>query len=253
MAALANTVARLRAFIKYIIKRLLILSVLSVIILLFLMITPFWSKLVLFGLNKLPVNVVTENSLLKTQPKFIVVLGGGLNRSANNDIQPNSYSRRRLQTALTSHHENKLPFVLSGVESPWMQDWLEANQVKSSRIETEEDSLNTCENANFSTITLHNHGVNHVYLVTDSYHTPRARRQFARHGIFTTPLAAPISRKTKLKWDTPANNFNHSRRAMYEVAANLRDIIFKQMNCREKPPFKEAGKQETPKMADELF
>lgn len=252
MEALTNLVARIRAFVKRIIKRMLIGSVLGIFVLLLLMITPFWSNVVLYGLNKLPVNVVTENSLLKTQPKFIVVLGGGLSRSIDNDIQPNIYSKKRLEAAQKFHETNHLPFLISGVESPWMKDWLKVQEIKPSHIHTEEKSLNTCENANFTAIQLSNHGVNHVYLVTDAFHMPRARRQFARNGIFTLPVLAKVGRQTNLKWDTPRNNFNHSRRAMYEVVANLRDIFVDQHNCRQTPPY-QTNKSMTPKMADELF
>lgn len=256
MAALINLLARLRAVIKHIIKRFSIFAILSLVALLLLMMTPFWSKVLLYGLNKLPVEVVTENSLLKTQPKFIVVLGGGLSRNANNDIQPNHFTQKRLKTAQTLYQANPLPFMLSGVESPWMKDWLVSSDAQTQRIKTETKSLNTCENVNFTTIKLKNHGVNHIYLVTDAYHMARARRLFAKKGVFTLPVSAPLTGQTILTWDTPRNNFHHSRRATYELIAVARDSLLSSglpSRCRKTPPFADNKKDNIPKMSDELF
>lgn len=234
MEAQAKFTDRLHHAFKRIVKRTLFWSALSALFIFILMITPFWSGVLHKGLTKVPVQVVTENSLLKTKPKFIVVLGGGLGRSINNDIIPNRYTRERLKASIPVHKKTQLPLILSGLESPWMKDWLEQNQI--THVRTEEKSNNTCENANFTTILLKNHGVNHVYLVTGKFHMARARRQFARLGIHTTPIPAEISRNSELKWDTPINNFRHSRRAVYESLALVRDQFRQQKNCRVRPP-----------------
>jgi uncharacterized SAM-binding protein YcdF (DUF218 family) len=88
--------------------------------------------------------------------------------------------------------------------------------------------MNTCENARFTAkrIPLH-----HVYLITDSYHMARARRQFALNGINSTAINAPLP--VRRDWREPAQNLSHSRRAVYEVAAYLRDVIRPQENCRQ--------------------
>lgn len=196
--------------------------------------TPIMAKVLLYGLNRLPVDVATENTLLRLAPKYIVVLGGGLTEE-DNEIVANRYSRLRLQTAMQAQKQLHLPILLSGVESPWMKKWLEAQGA--SRIYQEDASMNTCENARFTAIKLKNQGINHVVLVTDKYHMARARRQLAAQGIFTTAYPATLYTKPPT-WDTPMRNLNHSRRAVYEWVANLRDKYIKQSpkDCRKYPP-----------------
>ena len=137
----------------------------------------------------------------------------------------NRYSLNRARTAAGAYHDLPLPIVLSGAEAPWLGQWLIEHGIDG--LISENASMNTCENARFTAkrIPLH-----HVYLITDSYHMARARRQFALNGINSTPLSAPLP--VRRDWMKPAQNLSHSRRAVYEIAAYLRDVIRPQMNCR---------------------
>lgn len=155
-----------------------------------------------------------------------VVLGGGLTNDKQNRPVLNDYSLSRVETVAKAYERNPLPIILSGTEAPWMQAWLEAHGIYN--IVSENASMNTCENARFTAKRLY---VRHVYLVSDQYHMARARRQFALNGIATTPLPAPMPQPRD--WYYPEYNLNHSRRAVYEVAAYLRDVIRPQSDCRD--------------------
>lgn len=176
-------------------------------------------------------------------PQAYVILGGGLTKDSQNQITLNTYSLLRTQTVSHAlyHTQNPLPIITSGVESPWIVDVLHKNAQKTNHtlpiIISENASMNTCENAWFSAKLMdfeHKNRtiptINHVYLVSDWYHMARARRQFAKAGIFTTPLVAPMP--NPLSWTNWRNNLEHSRRAFYESVALARDIIRPQKNCR---------------------
>ncbi len=161
--------------------------------------------------------------------KAIVVLGGGLTWDQHKNIVVNYFTASRLHQAVRLHKRTGLPLLLSGVEAPYMQNWLLAHGY--SALYKESNSFNTCENARFSALLLLKYGgAKQVYLVTDPYHMPRAQRLFANNGIATIADAAPISvggtPKTAL-----ALTQMHSRRTLYELMANLRDYVVG-VNCR---------------------
>lgn len=63
---------------------------------------------------------------------------------------------------------------------------------------------------------------------------PRTRRLFALNGIETIPVEAPIPTQLTT-WRPSAQNYDHSRRANYELLATVRDVIFGLSDCREIP------------------
>lgn len=163
----------------------------------------------------------------------IVVLGGGLGRDYERRIVPNIYTELRLSQAVLQHQTTGLPLLLSGVEAPWMQQWLLDQGVEA--IWLEKRSMNTCENARFTSLLLQKHGgAAQVELVTDAYHMPRSRRLFAINGIATVPVIAPLPGDPAPWWPDP-RNVVHTRRAMHEMIALTRDIWFGETNCREVP------------------
>ena len=96
-------------------------------------------------------------------------------------------------------------------------------------------SMNTCENARFSALLLLKQGgAARVELVTDAYHMPRARRLFAANGIDTVPVVAPLPGDPTVWWPD-RRNLVHTRRALHELAANVRDVWVGEINCREVP------------------
>ncbi len=184
------------------------------------------------GSNK-AVKQNTAKKLTKNQAHVIVVLGGGLGRDAMHNIVVNAYTRMRLEKAVRQKQHNPLPILLSGVEAPYMQNWLKVHQVDARLLENR--SMNTCENTRFSALLLQKKGgAPRVELITDAYHMPRARRLFAMNGIDTIPVVAPLP-NAPTRWKPSKSNLMHSRRATYEAIASIRDLWFGETNCREVP------------------
>ncbi len=169
-----------------------------------------------------------------SQPNAIVVLGGGLTLGANGkDIVVNNYTRLRLEKTLEVEKQYALPIVLSGVEAPYMQAWLKERGIEAKLLENR--SMNTCENTRFSSLLLQKKGgAPTVILITDEYHMPRTRRLFALSGIETVPVIAPMP-TTLTDWRPSEQNYDHSRRANYEMLATIRDMLIGSSDCREIP------------------
>lgn len=197
----------------------------SIILVLISLFTPLFSQAIVYVFGLLPLPDVPAFAM-SSPPTAYVVLGGGLTNDHNNQTILNRYSLNRARTAAGAYHDLPLPIVLSGAEAPWLGQWLIEHGIDG--LISENASMNTCENARFTAkrIPLH-----HVYLITDSYHMARARRQFALNGINSTPISAPLP--VNRDWLKPAQNLTHSRRAVYEVAAYLRDVIRPQRDCRQ--------------------
>lgn len=179
-------------------------------------------------------NDVMNESQGLSQPYAIVVLGGGLTLGANGkDIVVNNYTRLRLEKTLQVEKQYPLPIVLSGVEAPYMQAWLKERGIEAKLLENR--SMNTCENSRFSSLLLQKKGgAPTVILITDEYHMPRTRRLFALNGIETVPVIAPMP-TTLTDWRPSEQNYDHSRRANYELLATIRDTLFGSSDCREIP------------------
>ncbi|OAL76908.1 ElyC/SanA/YdcF family protein [Acinetobacter terrae] len=175
-----------------------------------------------------------QPQLQSSKPYAIVVLGGGLTLDKNGkDIVVNDYTRLRLEKTLDIEKEYKLPIVLSGVEAPYMQRWLKEHDVDAKLLE--DRSMNTCENSRFSSLLLQKKGgAPRVILITDRYHMPRTRRLFALNGIETVPVEAPMPTHLT-RWRPSEQNYDHSRRANYEMLATIRDVWFGSSDCREVP------------------
>ena len=169
-----------------------------------------------------------------SKPYAIVVLGGGLTLDKNGqDLVVNDYTRLRLEKTLAIEKQYQLPIVLSGVEAPYMQRWLKKYDVDAKLLE--DRSMNTCENSRFSSLLLQKKGgAPRVILITDRYHMPRTRRLFALNGIETVPVEAPMPTQLT-NWRPSQQNYDHSRRANYEMLATIRDVWFGSSDCREVP------------------
>lgn len=169
------------------------------------------------------------------QPYAIVVVGGGLTwDDEQKQIVVNKYTEQRLYKTLETLQQYDLPLVLSGVEAPYMQQWLKAHHVKNNML-LEKKSMNTCENSRFSSLLLQKKGgAPTVILITDAYHMPRTQRLFAKDGIATIPVIAPMPVALS-QWQPSRKNYDHTRRANYELLASLRDRIWGSSDCREVP------------------
>ena len=196
----------------------------TVIVIIISLFTPLFSQTVVYLFTLLPLPHIPSGAM-SSPPTAYVVLGGGLTNDRNNHIILNSYSLNRARTAAGAYHDLPLPIVLSGAEAPWLGQWLIEHNIDG--LISENASMNTCENARFTAKRI---PLRHVYLITDSYHMARARRQFALNGINSTKINAPLP--VNRDWMKPAQNLTHSRRAVYEIAAYLRDVIRPQVDCR---------------------
>lgn len=175
-----------------------------------------------------------QPSSKRSKPYAIVVLGGGLTLDAKTqNVVINAYTRTRLETTIRLLRIYNLPIVLSGVEAPYMQAWLKKDHVEAKLLE--DRSMNTCENSRFSSLLLQKKGgAPTVLLVTDLYHMPRTRRLFAQNGIETIAVIAPMPTQPTA-WRPSMQNYDHSRRANYELLATMRDMLFGSSDCREIP------------------
>ncbi|MDO4894141.1 YdcF family protein [Moraxella sp.] len=209
-------------------KRLMQLFLTAIIIgivIIICVITPIFSRLSVWLLDD-----IAHQPRPQTPPQLIVLLGGGLTKNQQQTIILNHYSQSRADTANTLQQQSKLAILTSGVESPWLGDYLSKTNPNAVII-AENASMNTCENARFTAKLLAHHELpTSVYLITDAYHMARARRQFAQVGISTTPYAAPLA--VGQNWLSPKTNLTHSRRALYEIVALIRDIYSPQDDCR---------------------
>lgn len=114
-----------------------------------------------------------------------------------------------------------------------MQRWLKKYAVDAKLLE--DRSMNTCENSRFSSLLLQKKGgAPTVILITDRYHMPRTRRLFALNGIETIPVEAPMPTQLTA-WRPSEQNYDHSRRANYEMLATIRDVLIGSSACREVP------------------
>jgi uncharacterized SAM-binding protein YcdF (DUF218 family) len=178
-----------------------------------------------------PYSVLDGSNAAKAQA--IVVLGGGLTRNQARTIIPNSYTQLRLLQAVSQHRATGLPILLSGVESPYMQKFLQLHGESAEWLESR--SMNTCENARFSALLLQTlGGAPRVELVTDAWHIPRARWLFAMNGIETIAVPAALP-GDPTPWWPDIRNLVHTRRAVHELIAFTRDRWFGVVGCREVP------------------
>ncbi len=193
-------------------------------------VTPIFSQV---GTRLLSIySKITLPNMGAEDAKAIIVLGGGLTSNRDGEIILNHYSRSRADTAIRLQKLTGNNIITSGVESPWLSDYIKQNIHNDSvAILPENASMNTCENARFTAKLLSYHELPmRAYLVTDRYHMARAQRQFALAGIST--IAYPAALAIDANWLDIKGNLAHSRRTVYELAAIMRDIIAPQNDCR---------------------
>ena len=151
---------------------------------------------------------LTQQQLIANKehlPVAIVVLGGGKLKGVldRNDLMMEDLSKDALQrvryAALLARHTN-LPILVTGgapepsskYPSPEAQVMakvlLEDFNVKVRWIE--DQSKTTQENAQFSAKILEKEQIHHIYLVTNFWHLPRAKKIFEKYGFIVT--SAPM-------------------------------------------------------------
>lgn len=136
----------------------------------------------------------------------IVVLGGGIyyNAPEYGGDTVNILALERLRYGARLYRETRKPLLVTGgnpegkiAEGTLMKETLERDfRVPVRWAETA--SLNTRENAIFSARILKRSGVNTIYLVTQAWHMPRARREFERAGLRVIPAGTGFTTHKKL-------------------------------------------------------
>lgn len=148
-------------------------------------------------LNFLPFSYWTARPLLfeknvKEKRNTAVVLGGGI----NGDGTPTENSLRRVVQGVQLYHSGMVRTLLfsTGVtsnsrtsEARAMARAAQSLGVPLKAFFLEEKSVNTDENARYSSEILRKRGINRVLLVTDSIHMFRAKESFQHYGIFADP------------------------------------------------------------------
>ncbi len=167
------------------------------------------------------------------QAQAVVVLGGGIAppSSKSFEIDLNS-AADRVWFAARLFHAGKAPLVLvSAGSDPERHAYSEARAsaifladlgVPAQAILLEENSLNTRQNAAYSTALLKARGINHILLVTSALHMPRAMALFAAQGLQVTPAPTDFEAIQSpppglLAWLPDALALNRSGQAMKEI------------------------------------
>ncbi|SUV72969.1 DUF218 domain [Acinetobacter baumannii] len=106
-----------------------------------------------------------------------------------------------------------------------MQAWLKARGVDAKLLEKR--SMNTVRILALVHVTSKERWCAYSYVGQDEYHMPRTRRLFALNGIETILLLLQCN--TAYTLATEYTNYDHSRRANYELLATIRDIYLVQV------------------------
>ncbi len=174
-------------------------------------------------LNFLPLSYWAAGPLLfdkKVESKrpVAVVLGGGINR----DGTPTESSIRRVVQGAQLYHAGLARTLLfsTGVtskseisEAQAMARFALSLGVPQKAILLEKSSVNTDENARFSSDILRKRGVNRILLVTDPIHMFRAKESFQHYGIFADP--APTVDKELIEMEA-RGRWNLFHRVLHE-------------------------------------
>ena len=202
-------------------------------LLILLTLPPVPSMLIAF-LEDTPALSLTD--LQGNKAQAIVVLGGGRYPNAPEYQGQDTVSKhtlRRIRYAAYLHKQTGLPVLVTG-GSVYGERKSEAElmaQVLREEFNTpvqwvEGKSINTWENAVYSSEILHQAGMQHIYLVTHAIHMPRSVYSFAQQGLSVSP--APMAFHTS-SGDTPfiisimpsAGNLASTQMALHEIIGYL--------------------------------
>lgn len=148
---------------------------------------------------------LVANDLSAFSPQAIVVIGGGLQRTAAEFQQKEtikSGTLLRLRYAAKLVRENGLPVLVSGgktlngsdiSEAELMAEVLE-NEFGVAVTWLETESYNTEQNARLSRLIAQSESINRILLVTQAYHMPRAAREFRKAGFQVLPAPTAFFR-----------------------------------------------------------
>ncbi len=143
-------------------------------------------------------------------PKAIVVLGGDLIRADEEPlgVRPGLLTLDRLRTAAALHRRTGLPILVTGgivlQNVPPVGDVMAVslkNDFRTSAEWTEDRSINTQQNAQYSAHILRAEGIGSVYVVTHSWHMRRALLAFQRTGLTVTAAPTDLDEPLAPEWN----------------------------------------------------
>ncbi|TDN98441.1 MULTISPECIES: YdcF family protein [Halomonas] len=177
------------------------------------------------------------------QAQAIVILGGGRDYASPEfgwGDAPTNASWRRLAYGAYLHRETRLPILVSGgrlheehsAEASLMAAALrEVFQVPVRWMEGR--SRSTAENARYTAEMLGGEGIEHIALVSQAWHLPRAVAEFERVGLCVTPAPTEFASQPPpgiQAWIPRAYHLHQSTRALHEWLGRaelaLRDRLF---------------------------
>jgi uncharacterized SAM-binding protein YcdF (DUF218 family) len=193
-----------------------------------------------WGAGLLARGLETESPLDLTRPEgwqgaqAIVVLGGGRSTApefGGRDV-PNYWTASRLRYAAALYRQSGLPLLVTGgivldekeAEATLMARSLEQDHIVNVRW-LEGRSRTTWENAQFTRDLLEEDAIDHVVLVTQALHMPRARLAFEHAGFQVT--AAPIDfapagrHPLAMQFLPNPGSFLRSAQALHEYVGHL--------------------------------
>jgi len=164
------------------------------LVLLYLFCTPLMGSLLMTSLEKYP--ALSQDQLIDSKAKAIVVLGGGRERNAlefgGDTVSENTFLRLRYGAFLQS--KTNLPILVTGGfirEGDTPEGKLMTNSLQQDYKTTanwqENRSRNTAENALFSKQMLDQEKIDHIFLVTSAWHMPRSVAIFEQVGFHVIP------------------------------------------------------------------
>jgi uncharacterized SAM-binding protein YcdF (DUF218 family) len=179
-----------------------------------------------------PYPALTPADLAQPRAQAIVVLGAGRRENAAEygGDSVDALALERLRYAAWLARRTGLPILTSGglaepghvAEAVLMKQVLEREFRQPVRWQ-ETRSRNTYENARYSTAILKAAGIEHIYLVTDAWHEPRAMWSFRQFTLGVT--AAPTVFKGLGRGPLVWHDFLPSARALVTTAYACHEIL----------------------------
>ena len=201
------------------------------LVLLYLLSTPFVAGKLISGLQIYP--PLTETQLSNSKAQAIVVLAAGRYTDAPEfGGQDMASGLWRLRYAAYLQRKTELPIYATG-GSPYVQGRKSEAELIKYALEqeyrvgpvfTEDKSNNTRESAIYTASLLKQAGINTVYLVSNSWHLPRAVKEFQRAGLEVIPAPTLIAGGAKsgpwYKQWLP-KSLSTSRKALHEYMGQV--------------------------------
>lgn len=178
---------------------------------------------------------LTDEEIEEKKADAIVVLGAGRYGDAPeyNGDTISEFGLVRIRYGAFLHKKTGLPIITTGgtgfakagapSEAQLMKQSLQ-NDFGISNIFTENESLNTAENARFTKQLLDKHGFKRVYLVTHAWHMPRSVDIFKANGINVIPAPTGFEKTGipgEMLLDWLPSSLNNTRWALHELIGHL--------------------------------